>query len=198
MVFITASKNKKKIAELNRILIPLGIEAKTENELGVAIPEVEENGVTFADNAKLKAVSAMKATGLPAVADDSGLCVDALSGAPGVYSARYGGENTNDEINNKKLLSELSDIPQQKRTARFVSAVCVAFPNGDFFEANGSVEGVIGFAPSGEGGFGYDPLFFVGDKSFAELTPDEKDAISHRGKALRALQVKLEEYIKNA
>ena len=198
MVFITASKNKKKIAELNRILIPLGIEAKTENELGVAIPEVEENGVTFADNAKLKAVSAMKATGLPAVADDSGLCVDALSGAPGVYSARYGGENTNDEINNKKLLSELSDIPQQKRTARFVSAVCVAFPNGDFVETNGSVEGVIGFAPSGEGGFGYDPLFFVGDKSFAELTPDEKDAISHRGKALRALQVKLEEYIKNA
>lgn len=198
MVFITASKNKKKIAELNRILIPLGIEAKTENELGVAIPEVEENGVTFADNAKLKAVSAMKATGLPAVADDSGLCVDALSGAPGVYSARYGGENTNDEINNKKLLSELSDIPQQKRTARFVSAVCVAFPNGDFVEANGNVEGVIGFAPSGEGGFGYDPLFFVGDKSFAELTPDEKDAISHRGKALRALQVKLEEYIKNA
>ena len=176
MVFITASKNKKKIAELNRILIPLGIEAKTENELGVAIPEVEENGVTFADNAKLKAVSAMKATGLPAVADDSGLCVDALSGAPGVYSARYGGENTNDEINNKKLLSELSDIPQQKRTARFVSAVCVAFPNGDFVEANGSVEGVIGFAPSGEGGFGYDPLFFVGDKSFAELTWQENDS----------------------
>ena len=90
MVFITASKNKKKIAELNRILIPLGIEAKTENELGVTIPEVDEDGVTFAENAKLKAVSAMKATGLPAVADDSGLCVDALNGAPGVYSARYG------------------------------------------------------------------------------------------------------------
>ena len=137
----------------------------------------------------------MRQTGLPAVADDSGLMVDALGGAPGVYSARYAGEDATDEQRNEKLLQELKDVPAEQRTARFVSAVCCVFPDGETVQVRGECEGTIAFAPSGSGGFGYDPLFLVGEKTYAELSAAEKDAISHRGRALCALQKELQKKI---
>ncbi len=195
MKLITASKNPKKIKELNRILQPLGIQAVHEDDCGICLPEVVEDGETFLENAKKKAVSAMQATGLPAIADDSGLCVAALDGAPGVYSARFSGENATDEQNNQKLLKLLENVPEEKRDAYFISVICVVFPNGDILSAEGRVDGKIAFEPSGSGGFGYDPLFVVDGKSFGEMTAQQKDAISHRGRALRQIAVKLEEYL---
>lgn len=195
MKFIIASKNKKKIAELERILNPLGIEAVTETDLGITIPEVDETGETFAENAFLKAESACKASNLPAIADDSGLCVDALDGAPGVYSARYSGENATDKSNNALLIKNLKDVPREQRTAKFCCGISVVFPNGDKLECYGECKGLIGFEPSGDGGFGYDPYFYVGENSFASLSAEEKDKISHRGNALRELSIKLKEYL---
>lgn len=195
MKFIIASKNKKKIAELERILNPLGITAVTERELNITIPEVEETGKTFVENAFLKAYSASKASGLPAIADDSGLCVDALNGEPGVYSARYSGEHANDAKNNALLIKNLENVCENDRTAKFCCAVCVVFPNGDKIECFGECKGTIGFEPTGNGGFGYDPYFYVDGKSFASLSAEEKDKISHRGNALRQLKVKLKEYL---
>lgn len=195
MKLLVASKNKKKIAEIERILAPLGLEPVCETDIGIALPEVEETGETFFDNALLKARSAANAANMPAVADDSGLCVDALGGEPGVYSARYSGEGANDQKNNDKLLRELAKLPGCDRGARFVSAVCVVFPNGDVISAEGEIRGEIATAPSGSGGFGYDPLFCVGGVSFADMSSDEKDKISHRGAALQNLKVKLEEYL---
>lgn len=195
MKFIIASKNKKKIAELERILNPLGITAVTENELNISIPEVEETGTTFAENAFLKANSACKASGLPAIADDSGLCVDALNGEPGVYSARYSGEDATDKKNNALLIKNLENVSENDRTAKFCCAICVVFPNGNKVECFGECKGKIGFEPMGDGGFGYDPYFYVDGKSFASLSAEEKDKISHRGNALRQLKVKLKEYL---
>lgn len=195
MKFIIASKNKKKIAELERILNPLGITAVTENELNISIPEVEETGTTFAENAFLKANSACKTSGLPAIADDSGLCVDALNGEPGVYSARYSGEDATDKKNNALLIKNLENVSENDRTAKFCCAICVVFPNGDKVECFGECKGKIGFVPMGDGGFGYDPYFYVDGKSFASLSAEEKDKISHRGNALRQLKVKLKEYL---
>lgn len=192
MKFIIATKNKKKLAELSRILAPLGIDAISEADSGIDFPEVVEDGETFADNALLKARSACKISGMPAVADDSGLCVDALDGAPGVYSARYAGNHGDDSANNALLLKNLENVPKDKRTARFVSAVACVFPDGDEFTVEGSCEGIIGFAEKGENGFGYDPLFYVGEQSFAELSDSEKDKLSHRGKALKLLKERLE------
>lgn len=187
MTFIIATKNQKKLAELRRILSPLGIDAVCEGETGFDFPEVEETGATFAENALLKARSVARISGYPAVADDSGLCVDALDGAPGVYSARYAGAHGDDRANNALLLQNLRDLPEEERTAHFVSVVAVVFPDGREITAEGRCDGRIGFEERGEGGFGYDPLFCVGDKSFAELTAEEKDQISHRGRALSAL-----------
>lgn len=195
MKLLVASKNKKKIAEIERILAPLGLEPVCETDIGIALPEVEETGKTFFDNALLKARSAANTANMPAVADDSGLCVDALGGEPGVYSARYSGEGANDQKNNDKLLRELAKHPGCDRGARFVSAVCVVFPNGDVVSAEGEIRGEIAASPSGSGGFGYDPLFCVGGVSFADMSSDEKDKISHRGAALQNLKVKLEEYL---
>ena len=195
MKFIIASKNKKKIAELERILNPLGIDAVTENDLKITIPDVEETGKTFSENAYLKASSACKASGLPAIADDTGLCVDALGGAPGVFSARYSGENATDKSNNELLIENLKDVSEKYRTAKFCCAISVVFPNGDNIKCFGECKGLIGFEPCGEGGFGYDPYFYVGNNSFASLTAEEKDKISHRGNALRELKVKLKEYL---
>ena len=194
MTFIIATKNRKKLAELRRILAPLGVDAVCEEETDFQFPEVEETGVTFAENALLKARSVAGISGLPAVADDSGLCVDALDGAPGVYSARYAGAHGDDKANNTLLLQNLAGLPEEKRTAHFVSAVAVVFPDGREFTVEGRCSGRIGFEKRGEGGFGYDPLFYVGDKSFAELTAAEKDAISHRGRALAALSDKLKAF----
>ena len=195
MKLVLASKNKKKLVEMNDILSHLGIEVCSEAEAGVDV-EVEETGTTFEENSLLKAKAVMEASGLPAVADDSGLCVDALGGAPGVYSARYGGEGLDDVQRYQLLLENMKG--QMPRTARFVSVITCCFPNGDVLSARGECEGSVAFAPMGEGGFGYDPIFFVPGlkKTFSQLTPEEKNAISHRGKALEAFQVKLKEYLK--
>ncbi len=184
--FIMATHNKHKVAELSRILEPMGIHVETAD-----LPEVEETGTTFEENARLKALSACKTTGLPSVADDSGIAVDALGGAPGVYSARYAGEEATDADRNKKLLEEMKDIPEGKRSARFVSAICCVFPSGEEITVTGVCEGTLAFAPRGKDGFGYDPIFLVGDRTYAELSPAEKDAVSHRGKALRLLKEEL-------
>lgn len=196
MRFIIATHNYKKLEELSRILKPLGIDAATDAELGLRLNEVEETGDTFEKNAFLKADAACRQTGLPAVADDSGLVVDALGGAPGVYSARYAGKEATDLQNNTKLLAEMASVPEEARGARFVSAICCVFPNGDSVTARGECPGRIGYEPVGSHGFGYDPLFLVSDgRSYAELTAGEKDKISHRGNALRLFAVKLQQYL---
>lgn len=195
MKYIIATHNAHKLAEIARILAPLGIEAVTDRDLGIELPEVDETGTTFAENAYLKAASACEFSGLPAIADDSGLAVDALGGEPGVYSARYGGDGLDDNDRNNLLLRNMKDIPVGQRQAQFVSAVCCVFPNGDTLRTEGIVRGEIGFAAKGENGFGYDPLFYVGDRTTAEMSAQEKDAISHRGQALAAFAVKLEEYL---
>lgn len=194
-VFLIATHNMKKRDELYRILSPLGIDVKTAEQAGVEITDVDETGETFYENALLKAQSGCRESGMPCVADDSGLAVDYLVGAPGVYSARFAGEHGNDEKNNQKLLKLLADLPVEERGAKFVSVVCCVFPNGDIISARGECKGYIGFEPVGNGGFGYDPLFMVGDKSFAQLSPEEKDALSHRGNALRLISEKLKEYM---
>ncbi len=196
-VFLIVTHNMKKRDELYRILSPLGIDVKTAEQAGVTISDVDETGETFYENALLKAQSGCRESGMPCVADDSGLQVDYLAGAPGVYSARFAGEPCDDDKNNKKLLKLLSDVPEEERTARFVSVVCCAFPNGDIISARGECEGYIGFEERGNGGFGYDSLFMVGDKSFAEISSAEKDALSHRGTALRKIAIKLQEYYNN-
>ena len=195
MKLVLASKNKKKLVEMNEILSHLGIEVCSEGEAGVDV-EVEETGTTFEENSLLKARAVMEASGMPAIADDSGLCVDVLGGAPGIYSARYGGEGLSDVERYQLLLDNMKG--QMPRTARFVSVITCCFPDGDVLSARGECEGTIAFAPMGEGGFGYDPVFFVPGlkKTFAQLTAEEKNAISHRGKALEAFQRKLEEYLK--
>lgn len=195
MKFIIASKNKKKIAEMERILNPLGIQVVTETDLGIKIPEVEETGETFLQNAILKAESACENSGLPAIADDSGLCVDALDGAPGVYSARFAGEDATDDENNALLMEKLDGLNIEQRGARFVSSIAVIFPNGDKVTAYGECKGEIGFEPSGTNGFGYDPYFYVDGMSFAQMDAEQKDKVSHRGNALRELETKLKEYL---
>lgn len=196
MKYIIATHNAHKLQEISRILEPLGIEAVTDRQLGMELPEVEETGTTFAENAYIKAEAACRFSGLPAIADDSGLVVDALGGRPGVYSARYGGEGLDDNDRNNLLLQELRDVPAGQRQARFVSAVCCVFPNGDTLATEGTVEGEIGYAAAGKNGFGYDPLFYVGERTTAEMSAAEKDAISHRGRALEAFSMKLQEYLK--
>lgn len=195
MKLVLASKNAHKLVEMRDILSQLGVEVVLESEVGVDV-DVEETGATFEENAFLKARAVMEASGLPAIADDSGLCVDALNGAPGVYSARYGGEGLDDTGRYWLLLENMKG--QMPRTAKFVSVITCCFPNGDVLTARGECPGTIAFAPQGKGGFGYDPVFFVPPlkKTFAQLTAEEKNAISHRGKALEVFQVKLEAYLK--
>ncbi len=194
MKMVLASKNPKKLEEMAVILSQLGIEVVLESDVGVDV-EVEETGTTFEENAALKAFAVMEATGLPAIADDSGLCVDALGGGPGVYSARYGGEGLTDADRYRLVLEGLQG--QLDRGAKFVSAICCAFPGGDRVEARGECPGVIGYAPQGENVFGYDPIFFLPEKkkTFAQLTGEEKNAISHRGKALEKFKEELEKYL---
>ena len=193
MKLVLASKNEKKLKEMQDILSHMGVEVCLESAVGVDV-DVEETGTTFEENSLLKAKAVMEASGLPAIADDSGLCVDALGGAPGVYSARYGGPGLDDAGRYKLLLENMKGQP---RAAKFVSVITCCFPNGDVLTARGECPGTIAFAPMGEGGFGYDPVFFVPGlkKTFAQLTAEEKNAISHRGKALEAFRVKLEEYL---
>ena len=195
MKLVLASKNKKKIAEMNAILNSLGVEVCSQAEAGVDL-EVEETGTTFEENSLLKAKAVMQASGMPAIADDSGLCVDALGGAPGVYSARYGGEGLVDVGRYQLLLENMKG--QSPRTCRFVSVITCCFPDGEVITARGECEGTLAFAPMGEGGFGYDPIFYVPalKKTFAQLSAEEKNAMSHRGKALEIFKEKLEEHFK--
>lgn len=188
MKILIATHNKHKLTEMERILAPMGYEVVTDTDIGIAFTDVEETGTTFIENARIKAESGCKESGLICIADDSGLCVDALDGAPGVYSARYSGVHGDDEGNIVKLLKELEGVPDEKRTARFMCSICVSFPDGSEVTAEGRCEGKIGYEKRGENGFGYDPVFMVGDKSFAELTSEQKDEISHRGNALQELK----------
>ena len=198
MKAVLASRNPKKLEEMKTILSSIGVEVVMESEVGVDI-EVEETGTTFEENSLLKAKAVMEATGMAAIADDSGLMVDALNGEPGVYSARYGGPGATDEEKVQKLLKNIENVPEEKRTARFVSAICCLFPNGKELMVRGECPGKIAYAPAGEGGFGYDPVFVVeGGKTFAELTAEEKDAVSHRGAALRKLKAALRETLEGA
>jgi len=189
--YIIATHNMKKRDELCRILSPLGIRIHLAEELGIELTDAEETGVTFEENAYIKAKSACDESNMPCIADDSGLAVDALGGEPGVYSARYSGVHGNDEANNSKLLANLSNTPDEERGAAFVSVVCCVYPDGRTITVRGECRGRIGYEPNGDAGFGYDPIFlpeeYNYEKTMAQLTSDEKDAISHRGRALRAL-----------
>lgn len=194
-VFI-ATKNQKKLRELKRILIPMGFEVLCECDLDFPFKDAVEDGLTFEENAIIKAKSGLLQTGLISVADDSGICVDYLDGRPGVFSARYSGEHGNDEMNNDKLLSELSGVPMENRTAYYVAAIACVFPDGKQFTVRGECHGHIAFERQvGNGGFGYDPLFISEKGPFSQLTDDEKDAISHRGKALIKFKEELKKYI---
>ena len=195
MKLVLASQNKGKLKEMQAILGELGIEVVLQSELGLAV-DVEETGTTFAENATLKAKAVMKASGLPAIADDSGLCVDWLQGAPGIYSARYGGVDS-DEERNQLLLNNMKGALD--RSAHFHADIVCCFPNGDILNTAGDIFGTIAYAPNGEGGFGYDPIFFVPSlrKTLAQVPAEDKNAISHRGNALRAMAVKLKEYMEN-
>ncbi len=192
MKLVVASHNQGKLREFARIFSRLGIEMVPQDDLCPNL-QVEETGTTFAENARLKAMAVYRATGLPAVADDSGLCIDALNGEPGVYSARYGGEDLPHTEKMKLVLARMEQVPRKQRTARFVSAICCVFSLEDVLETEGVCEGWIGYEPRGTRGFGYDPIFYVGEQSYAEITDEEKDQISHRGRALAALDQKLEE-----
>ena len=192
MRYILASNNNGKLREMKVILAETGAEVVSQREAGADF-EAEETGTTFEENALIKARAACQALGEPAIADDSGLCVDALGGAPGVYSARYGGCKTDPE-RLALLLKNLGD--EKNREAKFVSCIACVFPNGDVLTARGECPGTITAAPRGENGFGYDPVFELPGtgKTMAQLTEEEKNAVSHRGRALKAFQEKLREY----
>ena len=195
MKFFLATKNKHKIEEFKRILNPLGIETLSEHNIDNPLTDVDETGATFEENAILKAKSAMIQTGLPSIADDSGLCVDYLDGEPGIYSARFAGEPTDNDKNNEKLLTLLKDVPKEQRTAKFVCVIACVFPDGRTFTVNGECKGYIGFSPCGNKGFGYDPLFVSELGCFGELTEVNKDSISHRGRALECFCNEVKNYI---
>lgn len=205
MIFLIATQNQHKRIEFQRILSPLGIDIKTAGELGLSYPDVEETGATFEENALLKARAGCLLSGLPTLADDSGLCVDALDGAPGLYSARWSSEkegtNGDDEANNDKLLRLLAEtgVPDEERTAHYVASIAAVFPDGREYVTRGECYGRIAHRRQGTGGFGYDPLFLVSsagtasneeaskgvfEKTFGEVAPEVKDANSHRARAL--------------
>ena len=190
---VAATKNKNKLREMNAILEGCGLTIISQEEAGLSDIEVVEDGDTFEANSYKKAYEIMKACGRPAIADDSGLMVDALDGAPGVYSARFAGEGHDDSANNEKLLTLLRDVPDEKRGAKFVAVITLLFPDGEKIVARGECPGHITHEISGQGGFGYDPLFVPdGEKeTFASLGAEVKNKISHRARALQELERKL-------
>ena len=194
MKVVLASQNQHKLVELSAILSQLGFEIALESEYGLHV-DVDETGTTFEENSLLKAEAVMKASGMPVLADDSGLMVDALDGAPGVYSARYG-HKSSDAERIAYLLENLKDVPAERRTAKFVCVITCLWPDGRRIVARGECPGQILFAPKGTGGFGYDPVFYLPEleKTYAELAPEEKNAISHRGNALKILKEELRNY----
>lgn len=195
MEFFIATKNPGKINEFKRIFDELNLSFVTEKDFTAKMPEPEETGNTFAENALIKARAGAVFSGLPTIADDSGLCVDAIGGKPGILSARYAGNHGDSKANNIKLLNDLKGVPKAKRTARFVCVIACVFPSGEEFTVTGECEGLIDFAESGNGGFGYDPLFISSLGKFSEIDAYKKDKISHRGNALRAFKVKISKYV---
>ena len=195
MKVVLASKNKHKLEEISKITEKFDMELVLESELGVDI-DVEETGSTFEENSFLKAEAVMKATGLPALADDSGIAVDALNGEPGIYSARYGfDESLDDRGRLNLLLKNTENVPDDKRQAKFVCVITLVTPQGQTIQARGEVHGMLLRAPAGENGFGYDPIFYyppVG-KSLAQVSPEEKNRVSHRANALKVFYEKLKE-----
>lgn len=187
---VAASKNKHKIEEIEAITKKYGMSVISRDEAGVPDVEIEEDGETFEENSLKKAKEILKLCGRPTIADDSGLMVDYLGGAPGVYSARFAGEEGNDEKNNDKLIRLLEEVPSREKTAKFVSVITLAYPDGDVLVARGECPGRIIETPIGENGFGYDPLFVPDgyQKTFAQLTAEEKNQISHRAMALKELE----------
>ena len=188
---IFATKNKGKIKEIQAVLGD-SYNVITMEEAGITV-DVEENGKTFEENAVIKAEAIAKICGETVLADDSGLEIDYLNGEPGIYSARYMGHDTSYDIKNKSLIERLDGVPDEKRTARFVCAVAAAVPGKETVVVRGTMEGIIGYEIKGENGFGYDPIFFLPEygKTSAEISPEEKNKISHRGKALRMIAEKL-------
>ncbi len=188
MEIVLATRNRKKVEEISRILEGVDIKLLTLDDFPDC-PEVEEDAGTFEGNARKKAIAISRCTCKMAVSDDSGLEVFALNGAPGVLSARYAGPDADDAANNKKLISEMKGISPEERGARFVCVIALSYPQGDIYTFEGTVEGRIGECPAGARGFGYDPLFYPkgSDRTFAEMSPDEKDALSHRNEALKKL-----------
>jgi len=189
---LIASKNEGKIKEFHQLLFPLGFEVTSLNDLPDA-PDVEETGETFQENAGLKSEAISNKYHCMAISDDSGLVIDALDGRPGVYSARYAGEEKDDQKNIEKVLEELKGVPMEERTAHFVCVLAVSRPGEATFFVEGQCHGLIAEAPAGDGGFGYDPIFLIPEKgkTFAELSSEEKNLISHRARALKMLESKL-------
>ena len=196
MKAVIATKNKGKLKELQNLLSDFGLEIVSLDEFD-EIGEIVEDGDTFFENAMKKARTVAERTGLLAIADDSGLEVDCLNGRPGIYSARFAGENCSDQDNNQKLLSEMKDVPAEKRGAQFRCVIVAYHPDGKWVSAEGICRGTIGFEPVGDQGFGYDPLFIPEgeDRTMAQMTREEKNKISHRGKALQDLKSKIEQII---
>jgi XTP/dITP diphosphohydrolase len=186
---VLATHNAGKIREIEQILQPLGYSCVSVKDVLRDEQEPEETGSTFAENALIKATYYMKRTHMPCLADDSGIVVDALQGRPGVYSARYAGEDCNDERNNEKLIRELAHVPYEQRTSHYACVLVLVWPDGSALTAEGTCEGIIRDTYAGTGGFGYDPLFYLPElgKTMAEVSMAEKNALSHRGKALRKL-----------
>lgn len=200
MILILATNNAGKVRELSEIMRKAKLDITVRGLMdypGYQVPE--ENGDSFGENARIKAVAAAEALGEVALADDSGLCVDALGGAPGVYSARFAGQGHDDDANIKKLLERMKDVPDGQRQARFVCSLCLAFPNGDFFVAEGDCVGTIARERRGKNGFGYDPVFLLPDgRMMAELSGTEKNLISHRGAAYQLVMPQLRALVKDA
>ena len=195
MRVVLASKNKHKLEEISKITEKFGIDLVLQSELGVDI-DVEENGTTFEENSFIKAEAVMKATGLPALADDSGIAVEALNGAPGVYSARYGFDDTLDDWGRLELLLKNTEhVPDGQRQAQFVCVITMVTPEGEVIQARGEIHGELLRAPVGRNGFGYDPIFYYPPMgmSTAEMSPEDKNQVSHRGNALKVLNEKLKE-----
>lgn len=193
---IFATGNQGKMKEIKVILEDLGMEILSMKEAGIDVP-IKEDGTTFEENAVIKTRTIAKETNEIVLADDSGLEIDYLNKEPGVYSARYAGEDTPYTVKNQLLLDRLEGVEQEKRTARFVCVIAAALPNGNILTTRGTVEGYIGYEPAGENGFGYDPIFYVPEYncSTAQLSTEQKNELSHRGKALRAMKTKLQSYL---
>ncbi|QNM06606.1 XTP/dITP diphosphatase [Qiania dongpingensis] len=193
---IFATSNEGKMKEVRMILADLGMEILSMKEAGIQA-DIVEDGKSFEENACIKATVIQKMAGGIVLADDSGLEVDFLGGAPGIYSARYMGEDTSYDIKNQAIIDKLKDAEGEERSARFVCAIAAALPDGSVLTTRGTIEGQIGYEIVGDGGFGYDPIFYLPErkKSTAQLTAEEKNEISHRGKALRAMKGKLTEYL---